>query len=464
MNIINCEMCGSNRLIKTDGVYQCEFCGTKYTPEEAKKLIVSGTVEVIKGNAEKERLLHNANDFINIGDFDNAYNVYQQITDQYPGDYIGWAKLAEFPFIKAQKTSTNPSVSSLLQSIEYERRAKIYNDNYTLTNEWVSLVNKHKKLNIVNILVRSKYNYYETILDAFDSDLICCDTDKLNTYLAKIQSLLTDEYCKRLLDGEMGLFQTNRSFSGIEPFRLSNIWGDDSISSSYIDDDLPYKNKSMNALFIQGKHLAEKLRNSFSNSLNSKKNFLSEVFESNVSYLEKVFILFIIGKNVVYSCYDSIYVERLKYSITEQSINTVLQKNNIHLYSSEEKSKAEIFIKNFLNNATNKTNLIESLSRKFCKNEFQFKAVKGNTCQTVVSITQISFSPSISISFTKNVKYNHPTFTRSQTGQIWINDYGIIDVFNFLQEYNKTNRCRLCPNCGCQYKGIFNKVCSGCGH
>ena len=38
MSIIKCEMCGSNRLIKSDGVYQCEFCGTKYTPEEAKNL------------------------------------------------------------------------------------------------------------------------------------------------------------------------------------------------------------------------------------------------------------------------------------------------------------------------------------------------------------------------------------------------------------------------------------------
>lgn len=463
MNIINCEMCGSNRLIKTDGVYQCEFCGTKYTPEEAKKLIVSGTVEVIKGNAEKERLLHNANDFINIGDFDNAYNVYQQITDQYPGDYIGWAKLAEFPFIKAQKTSTNPSVSSLLQSIEYERRAKMYNDNYTLTNEWVSLVSKHKKLNIVNILVHSKYNYYETLLDTFDSDLICCDTDKLNTYLAKIQLLLTDEYCRRLLDGEMGLFQTNRSFLGIEPFRLSNIWGDDSISHSYIDNDLPYKNKSMNTIFKQGKHLADKLRNSFSASITSKTLFLSEVFESNVSYPEKVFILFIIGKNVVYSCYDSIYVERLKYSITEQSINTVLQKNNIHLYSSEEKSKAEIFIKNFLNNATNKTKLIESLSRDFNKSGLHFKAVDGNYYNTVISINSVSFSPSFFITFTYNVKHNHPSYSDTRDKQLWISDNGIIDVFNYLQEYNKKNRCGLCPNCGCQYKGIFNKVCSGCG-
>lgn len=46
MQAIKCELCGSNQLIKKDGYYQCEFCGTKYTIEEARKLIVSGTVSI----------------------------------------------------------------------------------------------------------------------------------------------------------------------------------------------------------------------------------------------------------------------------------------------------------------------------------------------------------------------------------------------------------------------------------
>ena len=46
MQAIKCELCGSNQLIKKDGYYQCEYCGTKYTLEEARKLIVSGTVSI----------------------------------------------------------------------------------------------------------------------------------------------------------------------------------------------------------------------------------------------------------------------------------------------------------------------------------------------------------------------------------------------------------------------------------
>ena len=40
MKALTCEMCGSTNLIKQDGVYVCQSCGTKYSVEEAKKLMV----------------------------------------------------------------------------------------------------------------------------------------------------------------------------------------------------------------------------------------------------------------------------------------------------------------------------------------------------------------------------------------------------------------------------------------
>ena len=33
-----CEMCGGTDLIKQDGVFVCQTCGTKYSIEEAKKM------------------------------------------------------------------------------------------------------------------------------------------------------------------------------------------------------------------------------------------------------------------------------------------------------------------------------------------------------------------------------------------------------------------------------------------
>lgn len=46
MKRLTCEMCGSQDLIKKDGLFECQSCGCKYTVEEAKKLMVEGVVEV----------------------------------------------------------------------------------------------------------------------------------------------------------------------------------------------------------------------------------------------------------------------------------------------------------------------------------------------------------------------------------------------------------------------------------
>lgn len=46
MKKLTCEMCGSTDLIKDSGVFVCQTCGCKYTVEEAKKMMIEGTVDV----------------------------------------------------------------------------------------------------------------------------------------------------------------------------------------------------------------------------------------------------------------------------------------------------------------------------------------------------------------------------------------------------------------------------------
>ena len=54
MTKIVCELCGSNDVIKQDGFYVCQHCGTKYSIEEAKKLI--GTVRIDRQEESKNLL------------------------------------------------------------------------------------------------------------------------------------------------------------------------------------------------------------------------------------------------------------------------------------------------------------------------------------------------------------------------------------------------------------------------
>ena len=46
MKQLTCEMCGSVDLVKDGGYFVCQFCKTKYSVEEAKKMMIEGTVDV----------------------------------------------------------------------------------------------------------------------------------------------------------------------------------------------------------------------------------------------------------------------------------------------------------------------------------------------------------------------------------------------------------------------------------
>lgn len=46
MKPLICELCSGNEIIKQDGYFVCQHCGTKYTVEEAKKLMIEGTVKI----------------------------------------------------------------------------------------------------------------------------------------------------------------------------------------------------------------------------------------------------------------------------------------------------------------------------------------------------------------------------------------------------------------------------------
>jgi uncharacterized Zn finger protein (UPF0148 family) len=46
MKKLVCEMCGGADLVKQDGVFVCQNCGTKYSVEEARKMMMEGTISI----------------------------------------------------------------------------------------------------------------------------------------------------------------------------------------------------------------------------------------------------------------------------------------------------------------------------------------------------------------------------------------------------------------------------------
>lgn len=84
MKAIVCELCGSNEVIKQNGVYVCQHCGTKYDPEEAKKLMVEVTID---NSAKIQNLYKLARRAYEESNYEDAANYYQQIAMEIPNDW-----------------------------------------------------------------------------------------------------------------------------------------------------------------------------------------------------------------------------------------------------------------------------------------------------------------------------------------------------------------------------------------
>ena len=82
MKRLICEMCGSTELIKQDGLFVCKFCGCKYTVEEAKKMMVEGTVDVqgtvkVDNSAFVQKYLANARRALGKEDWEEVEKYYK---------------------------------------------------------------------------------------------------------------------------------------------------------------------------------------------------------------------------------------------------------------------------------------------------------------------------------------------------------------------------------------------------
>jgi len=94
---VKCPNCGGN--IELDDQREkgfCMYCGSQIVYKEAvQKMELSGVVSV-KGVADKEKILQNAEIFVKLNEYKKASAILLRVTDDYPEDYRGWWQLAKF--------------------------------------------------------------------------------------------------------------------------------------------------------------------------------------------------------------------------------------------------------------------------------------------------------------------------------------------------------------------------------
>lgn len=72
MKQLTCEMCGGTNLVKQDGVFVCQSCGTKYSIEDARKMMVEGTVDVSGSTVKVDTST----------ELDNLYQIARRAKDE----------------------------------------------------------------------------------------------------------------------------------------------------------------------------------------------------------------------------------------------------------------------------------------------------------------------------------------------------------------------------------------------
>jgi len=159
MKKLACEMCGSTNIVKEEGLYNCRSCGTKYSSEEAKKMMVEGTVKV-DTSSEAENFKKLAKRYQDNGNLKKAGEYYDKLLELNPDDY-------DAVFYKG---------------IIGAMKSNFTNYNYDLYDGFIELVSAYR--NVMNILdskdldkndeikvklARESHNLISSILDTFQS-------------------------------------------------------------------------------------------------------------------------------------------------------------------------------------------------------------------------------------------------------------------------------------------------------
>lgn len=119
MTALKCDACGAGLSMDKSGDFAiCEYCGMKHTNERISVKIqeIKGVVEITKGDAEKKRLLKNAETFIELGKISSAREIYEQLTNDYPDEWMGWAGRAFMAMLRFPELLSSNEIVEILKS------------------------------------------------------------------------------------------------------------------------------------------------------------------------------------------------------------------------------------------------------------------------------------------------------------------------------------------------------------
>ena len=191
MKALICELCGSNDFLKQDGVFVCQYCNTKYTLEEAKKILMEGTVKI--DHSEDITLqLENARNSKNLSLYKEAVKSYSAVLEKDPNNVEAIFYRTFLEYLIAESNKKGRAQIALLETFQ------------TICYEYIPFKNiKEERAFLVSIAndlndhVRNKNAFYQSM-----RDLIYTVIEKRGdrAYLHKIIADYYEVYSRRLID------------------------------------------------------------------------------------------------------------------------------------------------------------------------------------------------------------------------------------------------------------------------
>lgn len=178
MKRLTCEMCGSTDLMKQDGVFVCQSCGCKYSVEEAKKMMVEGTVDVsgskvkVDDSEELEKLYQVARRAKESNNSENAAKYYDMILMKDPNSweanfYTVYYKSANCKIAEIQSAIGNvencieDTFNLIKEHVEEpEQRIKAVDEVLKRTNTLANLMESSYNRHLDSIPQSIKGNYF----------------------------------------------------------------------------------------------------------------------------------------------------------------------------------------------------------------------------------------------------------------------------------------------------------------
>ncbi len=193
MRPLTCEMCGSNNVIKQEGLFVCQICGTKYSIDEARKMMIEGSVDV-SGSTVKIDHSKTVDNYITIAQ--SSYNVKNYAeTESYCNkaleldleNYVAWVlkgkaagrhSTIETPrieestkcFMKAIDYAPDDIVLSYKKLLQEEIRQITFSLISTSCNYFISNPSTENTTAIINLVLSSKTNAIQ-LFDACEADV-----------------------------------------------------------------------------------------------------------------------------------------------------------------------------------------------------------------------------------------------------------------------------------------------------